>query len=115
MENAPNGHILKSDVTVAKNYLNEEHLKELERVVSAYLDLAENRAKRGIVMNMIDWIEYLDKFLSLDYPLLLDNGKISALEAKLKAHNEYEKYRVVQDRLFVSDFDRLLIRLDKGK
>jgi hypothetical protein len=114
-KNAPNGQILKSDVTVAKNYLNEEHLKQLERVVSAYLDLAENRAKRGIVMNMADWIEYLDKFLSLDYPVLLDNGKISALEAKLKAHSEYEKYRVVQDRLFVSDFDKLLNDLEKVK
>jgi len=114
-KNAPNGQILKSDVTVAKNYLNAEHLKQLERVVSAYLDLAENRAKRGIVMNMADWIEYLDKFLSLDYPVLLDNGKISALEAKLKAHSEYEKYRVVQDRLFVSDFDKLLNDLEKIK
>jgi len=114
-KNAPKGHILKSDVTVAKNYLEEERLKQLERVVSAYLDLAENRAKRGVVMNMADWTEYLDKFLSLDYPVLLDNGKISALEAKLKAHSEYEKYRVVQDRLFVSDFDRLLSDLDKGK
>jgi len=87
-------------------------LKQLERVVFAYLDLAENRAKRGIVMNMVDWIEYLDKF---DYPLLLDNGKISALEAKLKAHSEYEKYRVVQDKLFVSNFDMLLNDLEKGK
>ena len=76
----------RADVTIAKNYLSKEHLKQLERVVFAYLDLAENRAKRGIVMNMVDWIEYLDKFLLLDYPLLLDNGKISAIEAKLKAH-----------------------------
>ncbi len=107
-KNAPKGHILKSDVTVAKNYLDEGHLKQLERVVSAYLDLADNRAERGIVMNMADWTVFLDKFLSLDYPALLDNGKISALEAKLKAHSEFEKYRVVQDRLFVSDFDILL-------
>jgi len=111
-KNAPKGHILKSNVTIAKNYLSKEHLKQLERVVFAYLDLAENRAKRGIVMNMVDWIEYLDKF---DYPLLLDNGKISALEAKLKAHSEYEKYRVVQDKLFVSNFDMLLNDLEKGK
>ena len=107
-KNAPKGHILKSDVTVAKNYLDEGHLKQLERVVSAYLDLADNRAERGIVMNMSDWTVFLDKFLSLDYPVLLDNGKISALEAKLKAHSEYEKYRVVQDSIYVSDFDMLL-------
>ncbi len=114
-KNAPKGHILKSDVTVAKNYLDVGHLKQLERVVSAYLDLADNRAERGIVMNMADWTVFLDKFLSLDYPVLLDNGKISALEAKLKAHNEFEKYRVVQDRLFVSDFDMLLNDMEDGK
>jgi len=106
-KNAPDGKILKSDVTVAKNYLNEEHLKQLERIVSAFLDLAENRAKRHIVMNMKDWIVFLDKFLELsDYPILLDNGKISALEAKIKADAEYDKFRVIQDRNYVSDFDR---------
>jgi hypothetical protein len=114
-KNAPKGHILKSDVTVAKNYLDEGHLKQLERVVSAYLDLADNRAERGIVMNMADWTVFLDKFLSLDYPVLLDNGKISALEAKLKAQSEFEKYRVVQDRLFVSDFDMLLNDIEDRK
>jgi len=112
-KNAPSGKILKSDVTVAKNYLNETHIKELERIVSSYLDLAENRANRGIVMNMKDWIVFLDKFLELsDYPILLDNGKVSALEAKLKAHGEYEKYRVIQDKKFVSDFDKLLLEMD---
>lgn len=115
-KNSPNGKILKSDVSIAKNYLEEEHLKQLERIVSAYLDLAENRASRGIVMNMKNWIGFLDKFLELsDYPILIDNGKISALEAKLKAENEYEKYRVIQDRNFVSDFDRLLIEMDNKK
>ncbi|MDN5088298.1 virulence RhuM family protein [Aliarcobacter butzleri] len=112
-KNAPDGKILKSDVTVAKNYLNKEHIEQLKRIVSAYLDLAEDRAKRGIVMNMNDWILFLDKFLALsDYPILLDNGKISALEAKLKAHTEFEKYRVIQDKEYLSDFDRLLLEME---
>ena len=115
-KNSPNGKILKSDVSIAKNYLEVEHLKQLERIVSAYLDLAENRASRGIVMNMKDWIGFLDKFLELsDYPILLDNGKISALEAKLKAEAEYEKYRVIQDKNFVSDFDRLILEIKEKK
>jgi len=80
-KNAPAGKILKSDVTIAKNYLNEEHLKELERIVPAYLDLGENRARRGIVTNMKDWVQFLDRFLALsDYPILLDKGKISGLD-----------------------------------
>ncbi len=112
-KNAPKGKILKSDVSVAKNYLEEEHIKQLERIVSAYLDLAENRASRGIVMNMKDWILFLDKFLELsEYPILLDNCKVSALEAKLKAEAEYEKYRVTQDRLYKSDFDLLLEQME---
>jgi hypothetical protein len=106
-KHAPNEKILKSDVSIAKNYLEEAHLKQLERIVSAYLDLAENRASRGIVMNMKDWVTFLDKFLELsDYPILLDGGKVTALEAKLKAETEYEKYRVIQDRKYISDFDR---------
>ena len=114
-KNAPDGKILKSDVTIAKNYLNEEHIKKLDRIVVAYLELAEIRASQGIVMNMKDWIVFLDKFLALsDYPILLDNGKVSALEAKLKAEAEYEKYRVVQDRLFMSDFDKLLLEMGKN-
>ena len=103
---APRGKILKSDILVAKNYLNEQHIKELNRLVSAYLDLAENRAKKGIVMNMKDWIKFLDKFLELsNYPILLDKGKISAEEARIKAESEYEKFRVKQDREYISDFD----------
>ena len=91
----------------AKNYLEKEHLKQLERLVTAYLDLAENRAEQGIVMNMEDWVHYLEKFLELsDYPILNDKGKVSALEAKLKAETEFEKYRVIQDRNYVSDFDK---------
>ncbi len=106
-KNSPNGKVLKSDVSTAKNYLEEQHLKQLERIVSAYLDLAENRASRGIVMNMNDWTLFLDKFLELsDYPILLDKGKISALEAKLKAETEFDKFRVIQDRNYISDFDR---------
>ena len=82
----PKGKVLKSDVSVAKNYLNEAHVKELNRVVSAYLDLAENRAERQITMNMADWIVFLNNFLELSsYPILEDKGKVSALEAKLKA------------------------------
>jgi len=106
-KHAPKGKILKSDVTIAKNYLNEEHLKKLERIVTAYLDMAENRAMNRQVMNMKDWDIFLTQFLELaDYPLLVDAGKISMLEARLKAESEYEKYRPIQDRLFESDFDR---------
>ncbi len=115
-KNSPDGKILKSDVTVAKNYLEEQHLKQLQRIVSAYLDLAENRALQGIVMNMKDWIVFLEKFLELsDYPILLDKGKITALEAKLKAETEFDKYRVLQDRNYVSDFDEEILRITKRK
>jgi hypothetical protein len=111
-KHSPKGRILKSDVSTAKNYLNQAHLKELERIVSAYLDLAENRARRHIVMNMKDWTIFLDKFLELsDYPILLDSGKISALEAKIKAEYEYDKFRVMQDHNYISDFDRILKQL----
>jgi hypothetical protein len=111
-KNAPEGKILKSDVSVAKNYLNQEHLSELQRIVSAYLDLAENRATRGIVMNMTDWVVFLDRFLELsDYPILLDKGKVTALEAKLKAEEEYESFRVIQDKEYISDFDKEIKRL----
>ena len=113
-QHAPNSKILKSDVAIAKNYLENEHLKQLERIVSAYLDLAENRASMGIVMNMKDWILFLDKFLSLsDYPILLDKEKVSALEAKIKAESEYDKYRVIQDKNYISDFDREIKRIAK--
>ena len=113
-KNSPDGKILKSDVTIAKNYLNEEHLRELERIVSAYLDLAENRAQRHIVMNMKEWIVFLDKFLELsDYPILLVSGKISALEAKIKAEGEYDKFRVEQDINYISDFDKIIKQIKK--
>jgi hypothetical protein len=112
-KHAPNGKILKSDVTVAKNYLNEEHIKALAQIVSAYLDLAESRAKNRQVMNMKDWDKFLVQFLELaDYPILKDTGKISMLEAKLKAEQEYEKYRVIQDREYESDFDKTIKGLE---
>ena len=108
-KHAPKGKILKSDVTVAKNYLGVEHVKELNRIVSAYLDLAENRAQRGLLMKMADWVGFLSGFLQLSsYPILADKGKVSALEAKLKAEGEYGTYRKRQDADFVSDFDRVV-------
>ena len=110
---APNGKVLKSDVTVAKNYLNEAHVNELNRIVSAYLDLAENRAQRGIAMKMMDWIAFLHSFLELsNYPILQDKGNVSALEAKLKAEGEYAIYRQQQDIDYISDFDREVRRIE---
>jgi hypothetical protein len=112
----PYGKIMKSDVSVAKNYLNKAHITELNRVVSAYLDLAENRAERGIIMKMQDWIEFLHNFLELSkYPILQNKGKFSALEAKLKAEQEYEEYRVIQDKNYLSDFDKEVKRISEGK
>ena len=112
-KHAPRGKILKSDVTVAKNYLSEAHVKELNRIVSAYLDLAENRAQRGILMKMADWVTFLNQFLALsNYPILQDKGKVSALEAKLKAEGEYEVYRQRQDIEYISDFDREVKRIE---
>ena len=109
---APDGKILKSDVSIAKNYLNEAHIKELNRIVSAYLDLAENRAERGITTMMQDWSTFLNQFLELSqYPILQDNGKVSALEAKLKAEQEYEVFREIQDRNYISDFDKEIKRI----
>jgi hypothetical protein len=113
---APHGKIQKSDVTVAKNYLNEAHVKELNRIVSAYLDLAENRAERGIVTKMAEWEVFLNKFLELsNYPILQNKGKVSALEGQLKAEGEYGAYRKRQDAEYVSDFDREIKRLEGKK
>lgn len=115
-KNALDGKILKSDVIIAKNYLNEKHIKELERIISAYLDLAENRAQRQILMKMTDWIEFLNNFLELsDYPILKDAGKVSQLEAKFKAEQEYETYRKIQDKNYISDFDKEIKRLKGNK
>jgi hypothetical protein len=111
-KHAPDGKIMKSDVSVAKNYLGEAHIRELNRLVSAYLDLAENRAQRHILMKMQDWSEFLHNFLELSsYPILKDKGRVSALEAKLKAEQEYEEYRVIQDRNYISDFDKEVRRI----
>jgi len=108
-KDAPDGKIQKSDVSVAKNYLSHEHIAELNRIVSAYLDLAENNAQRGIAFNMQQWTKFLDSFLELsNYPILRDNGKITMLEAKLKAESEFDKFRVIQDRTYESDFDKLI-------
>ncbi len=108
-ENAPDGKILKADVTIAKNYLSEEEMNYLERIVSLYLDYAELQAQRHIPMSMEDWAKRLDGFLEFNgNEILTGPGKISAEEAKLHAETEYEKYRIIQDRLFQSDFDRFL-------
>jgi len=109
-EDAPNGKVRKSDVTVAKNYLTEEELQQLSRMVSAYLDLAESMALRHIPMTMEDWESRLNGFLTLmDRDVLADAGKVSAEMARIHAETEWEKYRIVQDRLYQSDFDRFLL------
>ncbi|MCD4766862.1 MAG: virulence RhuM family protein [Methanosarcinales archaeon] len=115
---APDGKIMKSDVSIAKNYLGKAHIKELNQIVSAYLDLAENRAQRQILMKTQDWGQFLHGFLELSsYPILQDKGKgkVSALEAKLKAGQEYEEYRVIQDENYLSDFDKEVWRIRERK
>ena len=113
-QNAPDGKIYPHDVIVAKNYLSEDELFQLERIVSAYLDLAEMRAKRHIPMTMEDWAKRLDIFLMADdREILKDAGKISAEIAKEHALSEFEKYRIVQDKLFISDYDRFLLELEE--
>ena len=108
-EGSPNSKIHKYDVSIAKNYLSEEELNILSRMVTAYLDLAESMAMRNIPMTMSDWEIRLDGFLTLmDHEILKDKGKVSVEEAKIYAETEYEKYRIIQDRLFQSDFDRFL-------
>ena len=107
--------IVKSDVSVAKNYLSEQEMRSLERIVSAYLDLAEERAERHIPMTMEDWAKRLDLFLMADdREVLQDADKITAEIAKAKAETEFGKYRVVQDRLFMSDFDRYMLELEEN-
>lgn len=114
-KDAPDGKIQKADVVIAKKYLSENHIQELNRIVSAYLDLAENNAKRQLVMKMEDWSTFLNNFLQLsNYPILLDNGKISLLEAKIKAESEFDKFRIIQDRDYISDFDREVLKIKKS-
>ena len=106
-ENAPNGKIVKTDVSVAKNYLRENELEEMGRIVNASLDMAENMAKRRIPMTMEDWAKRIDKFIDVaELPILQDSGNVSAEFAKEFAETEFEKYRIIQDGLFQSDFDR---------
>lgn len=112
---APNGKVMKSDVTIAKNYLDQKHMTAINRLVSAYLDLAEDRAEQEIPMTMLDWSALLDGFLKVaGRPVLEGPGSISALEAKLKAEREYKVFRHRQDAEYISDFDQELKRL-KGE
>ena len=106
-ENAPDGKIVKPDVSIAKNYLKESELEDMGRIVNSFLDLAEDMAKRHIPMTMEDWAKHIDRFLDLtDRPVMTDSGHVSAEQAKEYAETEFEKYRVIQDKLFQSDFDR---------
>ena len=112
---APDGKIKKSDVTVAKNYLSQNERKQLNRMVTAYLDFAENMTLRHIPLTMQDWEKRLNSFIEMfDYGILQDAGKVSAEIAKLHAETEFEKYRVIQDRLFMSDFDRYMLELEES-
>ena len=112
-ESAPDGKIVKADVTVAKNYLSEKEMSYLQRIVSLYLDYAELQAERRIPMSMEDWAKRLDGFLEFNgNELLMGPGKVSAEQAKLHAETEFEKYRIIQDRLFMSDYDKYLIELE---
>ncbi len=114
-KHAPDGKILKSDVTIAKNYLSEKNIQALNLLVSAYLDMAESRAQRHLPTTMSQWSKLLDDFLNMaEYPLLMDAGSISALEAKIKAEGEYEIFRKIQDQQYVSDFDAEIKKL-KGE
>lgn len=113
-ENAPDGKIVKSDVSIAKNYLSEEEMKFLERIVSLYLDYAEFQAERHIPMSMEDWAKRLDGFLEFNgTDILMDAGKISAEQAKLHAETEFEKYRIIQDKMFLSDYDKYMLELEE--
>ena len=112
-KDAPKGKIQKFDVSVAKNYLTENEMAQLQRLVSAYLDVAEDMALRKIPMTMQDWEARLNKFIeATDREILQDAGKVTAEIAKAHAESEFEKYRIIQDRLFESDFDRLLKQLE---
>ena len=114
-QDAPNGKIKKSDVVIAKNYLTETEMTQLNRMVSAYLDFAEDMANRHIPLTMADWEIRLNKFIEMfEYGLLQDAGKVSAEIAKIHAETEFEKYRVIQDKLFMSDYDRFIEKLEQN-
>ena len=113
-EDAPDGKIRKSDVSIAKNYLTEDELGQLNRMVTSYLDFAENMAQRHIPLTMQDWETRLNRFIEMfEYGLLRDAGRVSAEIARLHAETEFEKYRVIQDREFLSDYDRFLLELEE--
>ena len=112
-KNAPTGKIVKADVSIAKNYLTGEELQDLNQFVTMYLDYAERQARRQIPMTMEDWAKRLDVFLEFnEEEILRDKGKVSAEIARNFAESEFEKYRVIQDRLYQSDFDKLLLGID---
>ena len=114
--NAPDGKIVKSDVSIAKNYLLKEEMQELNEIVTMYLDYAARQARRHIPMTMADWASKLDAFLQFnDAEILRNKGKVTAAIAKAFAESEFEKYRVIQDRLYQSDFDRLVSEAEKEK
>jgi hypothetical protein len=113
-KNSPKGKILKSDVSIAKNYLSEKEVSELNRLVELYLNFAELQAERNIPMKMNEWVEILDSFLKINrYDILSDAGKISHQKALEKSAKEYEKYRIIQDQMYLSDFDNEIKRLKK--
>ena len=115
-KNAPEGAIRKSDVSIAKNYLDEKELKSLNEIVTMYLDYAERQANRGIVMYMKDWAERLDAFLQFnEEEVLKDKGKVTHIIAKTFAESEFEKYRQIQEREYISDFDKLVLRIQQSE
>ena len=115
-KNSPDGKILKSDVGIAKNYLNKRELEDLNDLVNLYLDIAENRAKRHIPMKMEDWINYVEDIFKINfYDNLNNKGSVSHTDAIKKAEDEYEKYKIVQDKKYISDFNKLLIETNKIK
>lgn len=108
-KNAPNGRVVKSDVTIAKNYLSEQEVESLNLLTNAFLDLAESRALRHILTTMDEWKAYLEKYLKIsEHDILTDAGSVSQEEAEQKAIGEYEKFRRIQDKTFLSDFDKLI-------
>ena len=112
-KNAPGGKIVKADVSVAKNYLSQSELQDLNQFVSMYLDYAERQAKKRIPMTMEDWASKLEVFLKMnDEDILMDKGKVTHEIAKAFAESEFEKYRVIQDQLYESDFDKLVMKVD---
>jgi len=115
-KNAPSGKILRTDVTVAKNYLSENEIKALNRLVTMFLDLAELQAERKIPMKMQDWVKRLDSFLQFnEFEILEGAGKVSAQLAKELAETEYDKFRVIQDKSYVSDFDQAIKKINSRK